>query len=97
MAVINYSLDWVQQAACQDHDLHILPSETNGMSKPRRKDIRAAIDICLGCPVFKECRDWSRAVDKISPWSGVVVAGYYYGSTSPYRREEQNKDLQEVI
>jgi len=77
--------DWQRQAACRDTTVHLMPENVAALKV--QKD--AAKSICAACPVLVECRVWSRAVDKVTPWAGVVVGGIYYGRNARDIRRRQ--------
>lgn len=77
--------DWQREAACKDTTVHLMPDNKHAV-KAQKDQAKA---ICAACPVFSECRTWARAVDRVAPWSGVVVAGIYYGQNMrDYRRRQ---------
>lgn len=60
--------EWRLQAACRGRSLAWWLPDTGGVSR----DNQRALDLCRGCPVRVECRDYYRAAD---PAPSSIIAG----------------------
>lgn len=63
---------WAEDARCATSDVEMYPGF---IGAAQRKALDRAKELCFGCPVLRQCREWAmRNAEPFGVWGGMTVS-----------------------